>query len=92
MEAVLEFLRKYALSESESTLRQDVSERGGGREASFDFESFVFPMVPPLPPVRIPGTSRQREEAVGGTDSSSVCSDDFVSLGSSATDAFSSSA
>lgn len=90
MDAVLEFLRKYGLSESESALRQDVSERGG--VASFDFESFVFPMVPPPPPVRIPGSLRQVEAAVAvtGTDSSSVCSDDFVSLGSSATDAYSS--
>ena len=92
MEAVLEFLRKYGLSESESALRQNVSERGGGGVASFDFQSFVFSMVLPLPPVRIPRTSCQPEEAVGGTDTSSVCSDDFVSLGSSATDAFSSSA
>ncbi|KAJ9683834.1 hypothetical protein PVL29_016369 [Vitis rotundifolia] len=88
VDAVLEFLRKYGLSESESALRQDVSERGG--VASFDFESFVFPMVPPLPPVRIPASSRRMEEAVGDTDSSSVCSDDFVSLRSSATDAYSS--
>ena len=92
MEAVLEFLRKYGLSESESALRQDVSERGGGGVASFDFESFVFLMVPPLPPVKISGTSRQPKEAVGGTDSSSVYSNDFVSLGSSATDVFSSGA
>ena len=92
MEAVLEFLRKYGLSESESALRQDVSERGGGGVASFDFQSFVFPMVLPLPPVIILGTSCQLEKAVGGTDSSSVCLDDFVSLGSSAIDAFSSGA
>lgn len=90
MDAVLEFLRKYGLSESESALRQDVSERGA--VASFDFESFVFPMVPPPPPVRIPPSSLRLDAAAAGTDSSSVCSDDFVSLRSSATDAYSSGA
>ncbi|KAF3433433.1 hypothetical protein FNV43_RR24535 [Rhamnella rubrinervis] len=86
VEAVLEFLRKNGFSEAESALKVDMIEKSD--LGSFDYEKFLFPMVPPPPPVRIPATTN-RSEAPRGRDSSrsrssSASSDDeFVSLGSS---------
>ncbi|XP_052185866.1 uncharacterized protein LOC127797219 isoform X2 [Diospyros lotus] len=87
IEAVLEFLRRNGLSDSESALMEDVLEKPELR--SFDFEKFLFPMVPLPPPLKLPGSRRQPEEDAtadvvdsGGDDSS----EEFVSLGSSTTD------
>ncbi|KAL6980713.1 hypothetical protein U1Q18_022349 [Sarracenia purpurea var. burkii] len=91
IEAVLEFLRNNGFSDSESALMEDVLENSKLR--SFDFEKFLFPMVPPPRPLNIP-TSQNRPEpdfggGVGG-DSSDDSSEEFVSLGTSITDASSS--
>lgn len=84
VEAVLEFLRKNGFTEAESALKVDMIEKVD--LGSFDYEKFLFPMVPPPPPVRIPATTN-RSDAPRGRDpsrSSSESSDDeFVSLGSS---------
>lgn len=78
VEAVIEFLRKNGLSEAESALRQDIIDKGGPDAdlASFDYEKFFFPMVPPPPPVRV------RSERAGG-DFSASSEDEFVTIGSS---------
>lgn len=89
--AVLEFLRKNGFSEAESALKEDMTEKG--EVGSFDFEKFLFPMVPPPPPVRIPssvwrsGTPAGRESSRSKTRSED---DEFVSLGSSTSDVCSS--
>ncbi|CAK8538313.1 unnamed protein product [Lathyrus sativus] len=84
VETVLEFLRKNGLSEAESALRQDIIEKTN--LASFDFEKFFFPMVPPPPPVKLRSVSRSSEfPADEGkfSESNSVSSDEqFVSIGS----------
>ncbi|PKI39555.1 hypothetical protein CRG98_040025, partial [Punica granatum] len=91
MEAVLEFLRKNGFFEAESALMEDLADKG--ELGSFDFEKFLFPMVPLPPPVRIP--ARPDDAGVGGGDgerSSKASSDDqFLSLGSSTSDVCSSS-
>lgn len=94
MEAVLDFLRKNGFSEAESALKRDMVEKS--ELGSFDFEKFLFPMVPAPPPVRIPSTSRKLEALSDGdgddrSGSNSVSSDDeFVSLRSSTSDVCSS--
>ncbi|CAI8586318.1 unnamed protein product [Vicia faba] len=81
VEAVLEFLRKNGLSEAESALRQDIIEKTN--LASFDFEKFFFPMIPPPPPVKLRSTSRSSEFPAKFSKSNSVSSDEqFVSIGS----------
>ncbi|KAL3521216.1 hypothetical protein ACH5RR_019365 [Cinchona calisaya] len=89
IEAVIEFLRKNGFSESESALMEDVMEKS--QLGSSDFQRFLFPMVPPLPPVKIPATAARRLPEVPGDggDSPSSCSSDdeeFVSLASSTTE------
>ncbi|CAK9135792.1 unnamed protein product [Ilex paraguariensis] len=87
IEAVIKFLRKNGLSESESALMEDILEKS--KLGSADFERFLFPMVPPPPPLKIPSIRRQSEEELGlrPVDSNSGSSDDeFVSLGSSTTE------
>lgn len=83
---MLEFLRKNGFSEAESALKEDMIEKGD--LGSFDYEKFLFPMVPPPPPVRIPA-SFQRSMVPGGAELSSSRSisedDEFVSMGSSTT-------
>ncbi|PON86597.1 Serine/threonine protein kinase [Trema orientale] len=92
VEAVLKFLRKNGFSEAESALKEDMVRKGD--LGSSDYEKFLFPMVPPPPPVRIPASSLRSDFSGGGGDgsrSSSVSSDDeFVSLGSSTSDVCSS--
>uniref|UniRef100_A0A5B6YTI5 Putative dual specificity protein kinase CLK1 isoform X1 n=2 Tax=Davidia involucrata TaxID=16924 RepID=A0A5B6YTI5_DAVIN len=87
IEAVLDFLRKNGFSESESALMEDIFEKSDFR--SFDFEKFLFPMVPPPPPLKIPAAHR-RSEALGGVvdgdDPSSDSSEEFMSLGSFTSD------
>lgn len=80
IEAVLEFLRKNGLSESESALMEDVLEKS--ELGSVDFQRFLFPMVPPPPALKIPATRIPRRELV---EEFSDSSDEFVSLGSSGT-------
>ncbi|KAJ7959644.1 Kinase family protein [Quillaja saponaria] len=91
VQAVLEFLRKNGFSEAESALKEDMVEKVD--LGSLDYEKFLFPMVPPPPPVRIPSRFR-RLEALGGDDNSKSSSrsseDEFVSLGSSTSDVCSS--
>lgn len=89
VEAVLEFLRKNGLSDSESALMEDLLEKSELRSA--DFERFFFPMLPPPPPLKIPSMRRRTEAedggAGGGGDSSDgSAEEEFVSLVSSATD------
>ncbi|KAM1054086.1 hypothetical protein FF1_001518 [Malus domestica] len=81
--AVLEFLRTNGFSEAESALKEDMIEKG--ELGYFDYEKFLFPMVPPLPPVRIPASFRRPEVqgCVECSGSSSAEDDEFVSLGSS---------
>lgn len=83
---MLEFLRKNGFSEAESALKEDMIEKGD--LGSFDYEKFLFPMVPPPPPVRIPA-SFQRSMVPGGAELSSSRSisedEEFVSMGSSTT-------
>lgn len=85
LEAVLEFLRKNGLSESESALMEDMMEKS--RVGSSELEKFIFPMAPPPPPLRIP-SARRLQELSGGAESSGGGSsdDEFVSLGSSTTE------
>ncbi|KAL8161029.1 hypothetical protein V2J09_012518 [Rumex salicifolius] len=97
LQAVIDFLRKHGLSDAELALKEDIKECR--RIGSCDFEKFMFPMNPPLPPVRVPATIRRRRRKDGsfpemglvsgpgsGSGSGIDCSDDdeFVSLGSSA--------
>ncbi|KAF7816486.1 dual specificity tyrosine-phosphorylation-regulated kinase 4-like isoform X1 [Senna tora] len=89
--AVLEFLRNNGFTEAESALKEDIIEKG--ETATFDYEKFFFPMVPPPPPVRVRSFSRC-SEAMGARDcsksSSKSSEDEFVSLGSSTSDVCSS--
>lgn len=84
VETVLEFLRKNGLSQAESALREDIIEKTN--LASFDFEKFFFPMVPPPPPVKLRSISRSSEFPADEEKffkSNSVSSDEqFVSIGS----------
>ncbi|KAK6933008.1 Protein kinase domain [Dillenia turbinata] len=90
VEAVLEFLRSNGFSEAELALKQDIVERDKDRDredvSSFDFEMFLFPMVPPPRPVKISATENRRSEVSllnnSSFDDSSSC-EEFVSLGSS---------
>lgn len=91
VEAVLEFLRKNGFSEAESALKVDMIEKAD--LGSFDYEKFLFPMVPPPPPVRIPATTSRSEPLLArdSSRSSPLSSDDeFVSLGSSTSEVCSS--
>lgn len=89
VEAVIEFLRKNGFKQAESALKEDVMEKISDL-GSFDYEKFLFPV---LPPVKIPASLSQPEVDEAGPDgssrSSSVSSsdhDEFVSLGSSTSD------
>ncbi|XP_027104327.1 uncharacterized protein [Coffea arabica] len=97
IEAVVEFLRKNGFSESESALMEDICDKS--QLGSSDFQRFLFPMVPPLPPVKIPAPAARWLPLVpgggdaddgGGHQLSSPSSDDddeeFVSLASSTTE------
>lgn len=91
VEAVLEFLRKNGLSDSESALMEDLLEKSELRSA--DFERFFFPMLPPPPPLKIPSMRRRTEAEDGGAggggggdSSDGSAEEEFVSLVSSATD------
>ncbi|KAL4575013.1 hypothetical protein LXL04_021853 [Taraxacum kok-saghyz] len=78
---VLEFLRKNGLSDSESALMDDIIEKS--QLGSFDFQRFVFPIVPttlPLVKIHPPSPPRQMAEVVEGSSD-----DEFVSLSSSTT-------
>lgn len=82
VEMVLEFLRRNGLTEVESALKLDLKEKN--EVDVLEFESFLFPM---LPPVRI-STSASRGESLGldvGECSKlkSASEDEFVSLDSS---------
>ncbi|GAB4827601.1 hypothetical protein Ancab_034484 [Ancistrocladus abbreviatus] len=93
VEAVLEFFRKNGFSQAELALKEDVREKGG-QIGSYHFEKFVFPMNPPLPPVKVPVSYRRQwvegSDWAGGSGSGSGSGGDstedeeFVSLGSSA--------
>ena len=90
IEQVLNFFRENGLSHAESALMDDIFDKS--QMGSFDFQSFVFPIVPPtlhslkIPAARLssspPSPTRQtmEEEVEGSSD------DEFVSLGSSTTD------
>lgn len=92
VEAVFDFLRKNGLSEAESALREDIIEKTD--LASFDYEKFFFPMVPPPPPVRVRSFSQPSEPPGAGEEcskSSYASSDEqFVSIGSTTSRASSS--
>lgn len=91
LEAVLQFFRKNALSGCESALMEDIMEKS--QVGSSVLEKFCFPMVPPPPPLKIPATRRPPppQFADGGGGSPKGSSDDeFVSLGSSTTELYSS--
>ncbi|GMN41292.1 hypothetical protein TIFTF001_010508 [Ficus carica] len=87
VEAVLHFLRKNGFSKAESAFKADIVEKRDLRCS--DYEKFLFPMVPPPPPLRIPATSLLSETPAGdgfpGSNSDSS-DDEFVSLGSSTSD------
>nr|GLL28008.1 MAP kinase kinase kinase mkh1 [Ipomoea trifida] len=84
VEAVLEFLRKNGFTDSESALTEEIMERS--QLGSFDYQSFLFPMVPPPPPLKIPATRRPEEVSGAGSCSHSSDDEEFVSLGSSTTE------
>ncbi|XP_021769192.1 serine/threonine-protein kinase ppk5-like [Chenopodium quinoa] len=86
VQALLEFFRKNNFPEAEFALKQDLTEK---KElyGSYDFEKFLFPMNPPLPPVKLPVNSRRRA-VIGpisgsGSGHDSSGDDEFKSLGSS---------
>ncbi|XP_009773492.1 uncharacterized protein LOC107777685 isoform X1 [Nicotiana tabacum] len=82
---VLEFLKNYGFSESESALMEDIMEKS--ELGSFDYERFLFPMIPPPPPLKIP-SARRLDDLISANinHSNSVSSDEeFVSLASSTT-------
>ncbi|CAL9008209.1 unnamed protein product [Prunus brigantina] len=91
VDAVLQFLRENGLSDAESALKEDMIEKGD--LGCLDYEKFLFPMVPPPPPVRIPASFRRSEVPGGGecSRSSSQEDDEFVSMGSSTSNMCSSS-
>lgn len=92
IEAVIEFLRKYGFSEAESALREDFVEKS--QLGSSDLERFLFPMVPPPPPLKIPVTSRRLPQLSSATEADDgdldsrldSSEEEFVSLVSSATE------
>jgi len=71
---VLEFLKNNGFSESESALMEDIMEKS--ELASLDYETFLFPVIPPLPPLNL----------ISNKNSASSSDEEFVSLPSSATD------
>ncbi|GMH27158.1 hypothetical protein Nepgr_029001 [Nepenthes gracilis] len=88
---VLEFFRKNGFSRAEFALMEDIREKG--QIGSFDFEKFLFPVDPPLPPVkvraslchwRVEGSNRDGRSS-SSSWSGGDCSenDEFLSLGSS---------
>lgn len=85
LELVLEFLRRNGLIEAAAALKEDMVERS--QVGAFDFESFLFPIPPP---VKIPANLRRSEEEVEkglknhGAGSDGEGDDEFVSLVSSA--------
>lgn len=84
IEQVLQFLRKNGLSVSESALMDDIFEKS--QLASFDFQRFIFPIIPTsLPSLKIPATLPPPQTVVDGGSSSSSDDDEFVSLASSST-------
>uniref|UniRef100_A0A7C9DUC5 Uncharacterized protein n=1 Tax=Opuntia streptacantha TaxID=393608 RepID=A0A7C9DUC5_OPUST len=90
VEAVLDFLRKNGFHESELALREDIVSHkkhhlSNSGSSSFCFGKFLFPMNPPLPPVKVSATSRRRRETSSGAGSgrNSSGDEDFKSLGSS---------
>ncbi|XWS56734.1 hypothetical protein CRYUN_Cryun09bG0110900 [Craigia yunnanensis] len=92
MEAVIEFLRKNGLKEAEKALEEDMMEKNEGEKeevGAFDFETFLFPMPPP---VKIPANLRPSEmdEKLKSSDGSDSDGDEFVSLRSSTSDVCSS--
>lgn len=91
VDAVLEFMRKNGFLEAESVLTEELADKGD--LGSFDFEKFIFPVLPPLPPLRIPARSEDAGACGGGAEGScgSSSDDQFMSLGSYASDACSSS-
>lgn len=78
IEAVLQFLRKNGLSDSESALMEDILDKS--QLGSADFQRFLFPMVPPPPPLKLPAN---RVPPLQSDDDSS---DEFVSMASSTTE------
>ncbi|XP_009588948.1 uncharacterized protein LOC107803643 isoform X1 [Nicotiana tabacum] len=83
---VLEFLKNNGFSESESALMEDIMEKS--ELGSLDYERFLFPMIPPPPPLKIP-SARRLDDLISAkiNQSNSVSSDEeFVSLGSSTSD------
>ncbi|EPS72763.1 hypothetical protein M569_01993, partial [Genlisea aurea] len=86
LDAVVEFLRKNGLTESESALVEDVLEKSDLGSSLLD--KFFFPMVTPPPPVRIPGNSSPRMGSGGFESLDGSSDDDFVSLGSSAAELY----
>ncbi|CAA2975289.1 LAMMER dual specificity kinase [Olea europaea subsp. europaea] len=86
IEAVLEFLRKNGLSESESALMEDIIEKS--QLGASDFEMFLFPMLPPPPALKLT-SNRRRPLSVASVDdgrSTGSSDEEFVSLGSSTTE------
>ncbi|CAL0307589.1 unnamed protein product [Lupinus luteus] len=77
VETVIQFLRNNGFSEAESALKQDIIDKVGAADlTSFDFDKFYFPMLPPLPPVRL------RSSEPAGTAFSVSSDDEFFSIGS----------
>ncbi|KAJ8558550.1 hypothetical protein K7X08_034079 [Anisodus acutangulus] len=74
---VLEFLKNNGFSQSESALMEDIMEK-----SELDYERFLFPMIPPPPPLKIP-SSLCLDQLISNSVSSE---DEFVSLASSTTD------
>ncbi|KAK4784610.1 hypothetical protein SAY86_018978 [Trapa natans] len=82
VEAVLEFLRKNGFLKAEIALREDLVDKA--QLGAFHLDKFVFPMVPPPPPVRI--SSRPEDAGDEGPTSGASSHDQFMSLGSSTSD------
>lgn len=72
---VVEFLKNNGFSQSESALMEDIMEKS--ELASLDYESFLFPLLPPLNLISNNNNS---------LSSSEDDDEEFVSLPSSATD------
>lgn len=71
---VVEFLKNNGFSQSESALMEDIMEKS--ELASLDYESFLFPLLPPLNLISNNNSFSSSEED----------EEEFVSLPSSATD------
>lgn len=85
VQALLEFFRNNNFPEAELALQQDLTERKD-LFGSYDFEKFLFPMNPPLPPVKLPANSLRRPNGStsgSGSGPDSSGDDEFKSLGSS---------